>query len=810
MVALAQRSSKSKATPAPPNRLAISWPLAAAIAIFVLTHAVGCSTRIFEQAESLQGTRTEQLRDWVREDPQNHQLVVFVHGFNSNKDAAWGQFPTLLKGDPDFKDFNIHRFGYPTKLCRQVSNIQNQGDLLASFLKEILTAEQPRYRQVVLVGHSMGGLVILHALLRLERDHLEVLQDKELKVLTFGTPYLGVENTEALSLFCDNKQANNLSILNDTLGELGREWTRRYNQKPAPSGRETPQVPLYAFRGTEDRFISKTSACGYPQTPCESVDGDHDSIVKPTNRTHLAYQKLKAIANRPRATPTSEEHIGIWVARIAGDDGSHQAQRSIIRNLEYFIGQEGEELQHLVEIRELPVVITGATLKEKEAEAKQLGQDYRAAIIVWGEISGLFKRDEFHPRVTLIKPQVQPTMTALLAPVTEMSQHQQLSAPPDTVSVPPQPIKEPLQLVHFIMAMTFMKQQKWIEATGQFDKFIAMGPSTLLSGADIYFYAGFAHTNQFEASGKPDPLAGAKLMYTKALAGYQNEKNWTGYASAGNNLGLTYAALAQRGIEPDQNFQRSLDAINEAARLRKNQKNWAEYALAQNNLGLIYGSLAQRGIEPDWNLQRSLDALKEAARLRKDQKNWVEYARVQNNLGVTYRLLAEQMVEPEENLKHSLTALDEAARLDKEEQNWVSYAKAKTNQGVTYLKLAQLGVEPKDNFKRSLAALEDAAFRFEEQQNFAGYAEAQNTMGVTYRVMAEHSVEPDRNLQRSLDALKEAARLRKDQKNWVEYARVQNNLGKAYRMLAEHGVSPDQNFRLANQAFEEANAQGSN
>lgn len=309
-VALARRSSKSKATPAPPIRLTISWPLAAAIAILVLTYAVGCSTRIFEQAESLQGTRTEQLRDWVREDPQNHQLIVFVHGFNSNKEAAWGQFPTLLKGDPDFKDFNIHRFGYPTKLCRQVSNIQNQGDLLASFLKEILTAEQPRYRQVVLVGHSMGGLVVLHALLKLERDHLEVLQGKEFKVLTFGTPYLGVENTEALLLFCDNTQANNLSLLNDTLGELGREWTQRFNH-PAPSGRETPQVSLYAFRGTEDRFISKASACGYPQIPCESVDGDHSSIVKPIDRTHLAYAKLKRLATQPRVPSTSND--ALWM-----------------------------------------------------------------------------------------------------------------------------------------------------------------------------------------------------------------------------------------------------------------------------------------------------------------------------------------------------------------------------------------------------------------------------------------------------------------------------------------------------------------
>ena len=293
--ALTPRGPKGRVTPVPPRRLAIPWFFAPVIVVLMLLGAGGCTTRILEQADSFQGIKTEKLRDWVREDPQRHQLIVFVHGFSSNKDAAWGQFPSLLMDDLDFDDVNIHRFGYPTKVCGQVSDIQNQGDLLASFLKEFLTGEPPRYRQVALVGHSMGGLVILHALLKLERDHFEVLQDKDLKVLTFGTPYFGVENTDALLLLCGNKQANDLIVLNDKLGELSHDWTQRYNQKSAPSGRETPQVPLYPFRGTEDQFISKTSACGYPQTPCEVVDGDHESIVKPVDRTHLAYVKLKSL-----------------------------------------------------------------------------------------------------------------------------------------------------------------------------------------------------------------------------------------------------------------------------------------------------------------------------------------------------------------------------------------------------------------------------------------------------------------------------------------------------------------------------------
>lgn len=276
---------------------AVKWLLSTMVlGAVLLTGIQGCVGKARIQADSLKGESTEELRDFVREDHDRHRLLVFVHGFNSAKDTAWGEFPNLIQKDPTFDDFNIHRFGYPTKSCRQVSDIRNQGGLLASFLESAFTNTQQPYRQVVLVGHSMGGLVILEALLKLERDHLQLLREQDLKVLTFGTPYLGVENTEVLTLFCDNKQVNDMRALNDKLGELSRNWTQRFNQNTASDGRETPQVPFYAFRGTTDQFVTETSACGYPQIPCQQVDGDHISIVKPTSRSHLAYQKLHYLA----------------------------------------------------------------------------------------------------------------------------------------------------------------------------------------------------------------------------------------------------------------------------------------------------------------------------------------------------------------------------------------------------------------------------------------------------------------------------------------------------------------------------------
>ena len=211
-------------------------------------------------------------------------------------------------------------------------------------------------------------------------------------------------------------------------------------------------------------------------------------------------------------------------------------------------------------------------------------------------------------------------------------------------------------------------------------------------------------------------------------------------------------------IDPDQMFQRSLDAFQDTARRYEEQQNWAGYAKAQNDLGVIYLLQAQRGIEPMQNLQLSLDALEKAARRHEEQQNWAEYTSTQNNLGVTYMVLAQHGSRPARNLQRSLDVLKEAARRDEEQQNWAGYAATLNNLGVTYRVLAQSDIEPAQNLQRSFEALKEVARWFEEEQNWGGYAEVQNNLGLNYRIQADRNVELEQNLQRSLDAFKEAAR----------------------------------------------------
>lgn len=784
-----------------------STPLRVMIALLmvVVVTITGCSGTIVDQIESLRGTRTEELRDQVRNDRERQSLLVFVHGFNSSKDSAWGSFPDLLMKDPDFADFNIHRFGYPTNRCRQVSDIRNQGEFLASYLSSILAGEHPRYRQIALVGHSMGGLVILHALLKLERDNYPMLKKTDLKVLTFGTPFLGVQNTESLLLICSNRQVNDMTALNDTLGELGREWTQRFNQGAGQGMRDTPQVPLYAFRGTEDRFVSAISACGHTLSSCESVDGDHNSIVKPSNPNHLAYQKLKQVVTRGRVSATPKGKVGIWVAKLTGDDPSFAAQRSIARSLEFFISREEAQLQDIVEVRELPGEITGSSFKEKENEVRRLAQAQHASIVVWGDITKLAGVEQFHSRVTLVRPLYIPSpATALLAPLTQAADRQHVSSPPETVSVTPDSIKEPLQLARFLVAVTFMEQRRWPEAAAQLEKFIGSGSAITVTPADAYVYAGFAYYSMSTYSGVAKFLSKAIDLYEKAIAGYIKNNDWDRSALVYNNISLIHLALVRRGIGPEVNLARTVEVLKEAQHLCEKQSNPNVYAFVLNNLGLTHYILAERGQSLDVNVRESIDSLTRAMGLFQEQENWAGYAVSQTNIGLTYQLMAQRGMEPAENLSRSVVALTEAVRIAKAQNTGAEYPTALNNLSLAFLALAERGIEPEPNLNRSVDTLKEASRFSKTHEDIPTYALVQANLGMVYLHEAQRGRATQQNLHRSIESLTEAMSLFKDQENWADYAVILSNLGLTYQTAAEAGLEVKTNIVRSIDAFAEA------
>jgi pimeloyl-ACP methyl ester carboxylesterase len=236
---------------------------------------------------------SEQFRAWERHDGKAN-LLVFVPGFNSSKDEAWGSFIPLIKTDKGFDEYDILSYGYPQQLCGQENDIRDVG----AHLKSTLMEELPRYNTTIFVAHSMGGLVVLNSLLELESSNFKLASNKHLLVMSLGTPYYGAKMAGLFGGLCRNPQGEAMQVLTKEGARLMQDWQRRINTSETEADRRTAKIPVYPFYGLRDGLVTQASACGINPGICDVVDGDHTLIAKPPNREHLTYQKLQAMIDK--------------------------------------------------------------------------------------------------------------------------------------------------------------------------------------------------------------------------------------------------------------------------------------------------------------------------------------------------------------------------------------------------------------------------------------------------------------------------------------------------------------------------------
>lgn len=253
-------------------------------------------------------------------------LLVFVHGFNSTSDKAWGGFPELIKEakDTTFKDLNETRYGFKSQICQNHLDISVRGEGLASYLKSQL---DKKYAGAILVGHSMGGLVILHALEKLARDGYPVLEDIPVRVMTLGTPFFGVEGADKirdLGFLCNDLQADEMSLFNSRLLHLREDWDIFFGTHAKVNARY--RVAIQTYYGSDDTFVKRDSACG-PFPGCDQVDGNHSSMAKPMNTKHLTFVKL--VEQIKSLEKGIQAQISKTTSFLSIDPGPRQRQLSV-------------------------------------------------------------------------------------------------------------------------------------------------------------------------------------------------------------------------------------------------------------------------------------------------------------------------------------------------------------------------------------------------------------------------------------------------------------------------------------------------
>ena len=235
-------------------------------------------------------------------------LILFVHGFCGGE-GTWtnengSSFGSLLCADKEVREhYDIAYFSYftrllnlfaktgsirkivtkwlrrPTDKTRKNVSIEEIGNLLRTEIRFRLQS----YDSLIIVAHSMGGLVTKSAIIK---DIEENVPSKIKLFLSLAVPHLGAEGATFGRLVSDNIQIEGLAPLNSHIHYINDRWLK------------APRTPITKYvYGVHDTVVKKTSAVPVSKDRADaiSVDEDHNSISKPDGLDSTIYLAVREI-----------------------------------------------------------------------------------------------------------------------------------------------------------------------------------------------------------------------------------------------------------------------------------------------------------------------------------------------------------------------------------------------------------------------------------------------------------------------------------------------------------------------------------
>jgi hypothetical protein len=231
-------------------------------------------------------------------------LIIFIHGFIGGKET-WVRVDEsksildYLKEDTKINDlFDFAVFDYYTTLTDKIGkakgvftslfgvkseptkniDIQNIAQMLKS---EIQYIETP-LKNIVLITHSMGGLVAKSMILE-DIDKKE--KSKISLYISLAVPHKGSNIATLGQIIFGNPQIKNLQPLNEKINSMNDEWICYPNLLP----------PTIYFQGKNDEIVPNTSSIGPDSRNIEIVytDDDHIGIVRPKSKDDIVIRAIK-------------------------------------------------------------------------------------------------------------------------------------------------------------------------------------------------------------------------------------------------------------------------------------------------------------------------------------------------------------------------------------------------------------------------------------------------------------------------------------------------------------------------------------
>lgn len=236
-------------------------------------------------------------------------VIVFVHGFGSSPDCWIPLLDLLRKDEAITSRFDFDCFRYPTPRfnfnpLRRIPRLKE----VAEKLRDHLDSKEFWDREIMMVGHSQGGLVIhayiAHMLAKSRGRQLQPIR----QVITFATPHYGSTTlfflrriASRLFWFFDNPQERSLRVHDPDTAEIVNAVAQHASKTNEANEGNWP-IPVHCFVGLGDDVVPEASAKG-PFASHKSIEGDHFEVLTPESHEDGRYRELTELLLDPVGHP---------------------------------------------------------------------------------------------------------------------------------------------------------------------------------------------------------------------------------------------------------------------------------------------------------------------------------------------------------------------------------------------------------------------------------------------------------------------------------------------------------------------------